>query len=271
MTAALTFISVILTSIILYIVPQGRVAYWADWRLWGVSKTQWTNIHINTGLLFLIALGLHTYYNWKPLMVYLKDRAKRFRLFTRDFNIALGITLFCLLGSYWLLPPFNWVIRLNEHFKDAGAAKYGEPPYGHAELSSLKSFAKKMNLDLNKSLTLLETAGLAVENADMNLAEIGRRYRVPPQMIYQTIQPAQITSAEVNGSSMRLADSPPPGTGNLTLAELCAQYGLAVNDVVGRLKTAGISVAQDATIKKNAAENQMSPSDLYEAIKTISR
>jgi hypothetical protein len=61
----------VLTSIILYIVPQGRVAYWADWKLWGLTKTDWGNIHINLGLLFLIALFIHIYYNWKPLINYL--------------------------------------------------------------------------------------------------------------------------------------------------------------------------------------------------------
>jgi len=30
LTASLAFILMLLTSIILYIVPQGRVAYWAD-------------------------------------------------------------------------------------------------------------------------------------------------------------------------------------------------------------------------------------------------
>ena len=43
LTAALSFLLMVLTSIILYIVPQGRVAYWADWRLWGLSKTDWGN------------------------------------------------------------------------------------------------------------------------------------------------------------------------------------------------------------------------------------
>lgn len=88
LTAALTFLLVVLTSIILYIVPQGRVAYWADWRLCGLSKTDWGNIHINLGFVSLIALGLHIYYNWKPLMAYLKDKARRFKLFTREFNVS---------------------------------------------------------------------------------------------------------------------------------------------------------------------------------------
>jgi len=49
----LAFIGMAVTSLILFIVPQGRVAYWADWRLLGLSKTDWGNIHINLGLLFL--------------------------------------------------------------------------------------------------------------------------------------------------------------------------------------------------------------------------
>jgi len=51
----------LLTSIILFIVSQGRVAYWPGWRLWGLTKTDWGNIHINLGLLLLIALFLHIY------------------------------------------------------------------------------------------------------------------------------------------------------------------------------------------------------------------
>ena len=55
LTAALAFLMMVLTSVILYIVPHGRVAYWSDWRLWGLSKTDWGNIHTNLGLLFLLA------------------------------------------------------------------------------------------------------------------------------------------------------------------------------------------------------------------------
>jgi hypothetical protein len=170
----------LLTSVILFITPQGRVAYWADWRLWGLTKTDWGNIHINLGLLFLIALSVHIYYNWKPLISYLKNKAKQIKVFTPEFSLALAITLVFIFGAYKLVPPFGWVMSLNEHFKDAGAEKYGEPPYGHAELSSLKTFAKKMKLDLAKSMKLLDQAGYAVEDSNMTLATIGRRYHIPP-------------------------------------------------------------------------------------------
>ena len=179
LTAALAFILMVLTSIILYIVPQGRVAYWADWRLWGLTKTDWGNIHINLGLLFLIALFLHIYYNWKPLVSYLKDKAKQMKVLTPEFNVALAITVTSIVGTYLLLPPFSWVMALNDHLKDASAVKYGEPPYGHAELSSLSTFANKLGLDVKESLVLIKEAGLQVVSDQQTLADIGYTFLNP--------------------------------------------------------------------------------------------
>jgi hypothetical protein len=49
----------------LYIEPHGRVAYWTKWSFLGLEKDQWGNIHIFSGLLFLVAGGFHLYYNLK--------------------------------------------------------------------------------------------------------------------------------------------------------------------------------------------------------------
>ncbi|MGD8701115.1 MAG: DUF4405 domain-containing protein [Desulfosarcina sp.] len=269
LTAALSFILMVLTSIILYVVPQGRVAYWADWKLWGMTKTDWGNIHINLGLLFLIALFLHIYYNWKPLINYLKDKSKRIKVFTSEFNAALIITILFVLGTYMMLPPFSWVMSLNDHFKDSGAVKYGEPPYGHAELSSLKTFAKKMNLDLAKSMDLLKEAGYQVDDNTATLQTIGKQYHVPPQLIYETIKPALIVSGQESEGINSLPDSPPPGTGNLTLADFCVQYNLSSKKIIRELKERGIIASADLTFKEIASQNQTSSIDLFEIIKTI--
>ena len=268
LTASLSFVLMLLTSVILFITPQGRVAYWADWRLWGLTKTDWGNIHINLGLLFLIALSVHIYYNWKPLISYLKNKAKQIKVFTPEFSLALAITLVFIFGAYKLVPPFGWVMSLNEHFKDAGAEKYGEPPYGHAELSSLKTFAKKMKLDLAKSMKLLDQAGYAVEDSNMTLATIGRRYHIPPQLVYETIKPAEIATAK-KSASKDLPESPPPGTGKLTLADFCTLYQLNMKLVVRELKKQGIEASEELTLKKIAANNNTGPHDIYEHIKSL--
>jgi hypothetical protein len=269
LTAALAFILMVLTSIILYIVPQGRVAYWADWRLWGLTKTDWGNIHINLGLLFLIALFLHIYYNWKPLMSYLKDKAKQMKVLTPEFNVALAITVAFIAGTYLLLPPFSWVMALNENFKDAGAEKYGEPPYGHAELSSLSTFANKMGLDVKESLELIQKAGLQVESDQQTLADIGRLNHVPPQKIYLAMKPAAGRPSMKTGRQHKLPDEPPPGTGNLTLADLCNQYDFNTQTVLERLKSLKLEVREDMKLKKIAEVNHISPLDVYEKIKSV--
>lgn len=269
LTASLAFILMVLTSIILYVAPQGRVAYWADWRLWGLTKTDWGNIHINLGLLFLISLFLHIYYNWKPLISYLKNTAKQLKVFTPEFNSALVITIVFIVGTYFLVPPFSWVMTLNEHLKDTGAEKYGEPPYGHAELSSLRTFAKKMNLDLEKSMVLLEKTGYTVENSDITLEAIGHQYEIPPQRIYETIKPASIVTDNQSEGGIVLPESPQPGTGNLTLADFCTQFNLNMKLVIREMKKQGIEASEELTIKKIAAKNNMTPTDLYERIKNI--
>jgi hypothetical protein len=269
LTATLAFIMMVLTSVILFIVPQGRVAYWADWRLLGLTKTDWGNIHINLGLLFLIALFVHIYLNWKPLLSYLKGKAKQIKVFTPEFNLALVITIGFVVGSYFLVPPFGWMISLNDHFKEAGAEKYGEPPYGHAELSSLNTFTGKMKLDLAKSMKLLNESGFTVADSQMTIGAIGRKYNVPPQRIYETIKPAAITTSRKSSSSGSLPESPPPGTGNLTLADLCAKFSLNLKMVVRELKKQGIGASGELNLKKIASDNNTSPIDLYERIRNI--
>ena len=269
LTAAAAFILMLLTSIILYIVPQGRVAYWADWHLWGLTKTDWGNIHINLGLLFLVTLLLHIYYNWKPLLSYLKNKARQIKVFTAEFNIAMIIIIVFTAGTYFMVPPFSWVMTLNDHFKDAGAEKYGEPPYGHAELSSLHTFTKKMNLDLAKSMELLAKAGYTAENGDVTLKEIGRRYNIAPQRIYQTIKTATISTARNSQDKKLLPESPQPGTGNLTLGDFCAQFNLNMKLIVRELKKQGIEASEELTLKKIATLNNTNPADVYERIKVI--
>src|SRR6056297_2992323 len=91
LTALISFVLLILTSLVLYIVPSGRVAYWAGWKLWGLSKEDWGAVHINLGLLLLLSMILHIYYNWTPLTSYMKDKAKQVRVFTLEFNLSLMI------------------------------------------------------------------------------------------------------------------------------------------------------------------------------------
>lgn len=262
LTALLSFVCMVATSLVLYIVPQGRVAYWADWTLLGLDKTGWGDLHINMGLLFLVSLSLHIYYNWKAILAYLKDKARQVRVFTPDFNAALVLTLAILVGTLLAVPPFNWPLMFNARLKDAGAAKYGEPPYGHAELSPLNQLARRTGLDLPEAVAALKEAGIRLEGEQATLQAIARQNRRSPREIFGIMQ-----GAAASASNRNLPADPPPGTGNRTLAAFCQAYALPVADMAGSLQSSGLEVHPELTIKEIGANNELSPMAVYDAIR----
>ncbi|MDA3917380.1 MAG: DUF4405 domain-containing protein [Deltaproteobacteria bacterium] len=64
LTLVISGIIELVTSVILYIIPSGRVAYWSDYHLFGLSKTQWGDIHITVGTLILVTAGIHIYHGF---------------------------------------------------------------------------------------------------------------------------------------------------------------------------------------------------------------
>jgi transposase-like protein len=259
LVALLAFALTIVTSLVLYIAPQGRVAYWSDWTLLGLDKTQWGNLHVNLGTLFLAALALHAFYNWKAVTTYL-SRARKLVVFTPAFVAACVIVLAVGLGTFAMLPPFSSFLAGSDYFKERASQLYGEPPYGHAELSPIASLAPKIGMTPEGIVTALRKAGYTEAAPDATLQSLARIYGVSPQRLYQAFAPAETT---------QLPELPPAGTGNRTLAELCRRHGLDVKRVVAGLAAKGITAAPDATIKVIGEQSGQGPLEVYAAIREI--
>ncbi len=262
LTLLISFLLLMLTSVILYIVPHGRVAYWSDWHLWGLSKTEWTHQHLNLGVLFLIAFGFHLFYNLKPITAYLKNRTKQLRVFTGSFNFALAVTLIVCIGTYFMLPPLSFVIKLGDAITERADIKYGEPPYGHAELSSLKIFSTRVNLDLPKVKQLLNNAGILIENDKQAIGEIARKNNLTSKELYDIMKPAAIDRENL----IRFPDQPPPGFGRRTLVDVCAEYDLHLPHILSALKNRGIPAEPENTIKEIAEQNNLEAMTIFEIV-----
>lgn len=267
MTMFISFLFLVLTSIILYIVPQGRVAYWADWHLWGLTKTEWGNLHINLGFLFLFAGLLHMYYNWAPIKAYMKNRSRELKVFTPSFNAALLLTLVVGIGTYLEIPPMSSVISLGDSIKDSASEKYGEPPYGHAELSSLKLFSKKQGLDLALGMELLRKENIQFTDSKDTLGAIATANKMSPQEVYNIIKPAAVTK-QAEGK-ISFPDSPMAGFGNKTLGALCSEYNLMFQVIRQNLAKRGVKADAAMTIKEIAAANDKEPMAIFEDLHEI--
>jgi len=263
LSSFLSFLGLFLTVVILYIRPEGRVAYWSDWHLWGLTKVKWEGIHINLGFLFIISSIFHIYLNWKAILAYLKNKAKKLAIFTPAFSVSVLVTLFVAGGTYFSLPPMQQILDLNDYLKVSQAEKYGYPPYGHAEISSLTTFCRRMDLDVDAALRDLQGHGLKIASKAESLKDIAKANYITPQQVYDIIRKAQ-----ANGNPLlALPPTPPEGTGKIKLAQLCRQYDVPLEMAIEKFSNKGIQASGDATIKQIANNAGLHPADLYDLLR----
>ena len=265
LTALISFVLLMVTSFVLYIVPSGRVAYWAGYKLWGLDKVQWGNVHINLGVLLLITIILHVYYNWTPMISYMKNKSWQLRIFTADFNISLVVTLVVFFGTLAGLPPMSSIINLGDAMTENANRYYGEPPYGHAELSPLTDFAGKVKVDLEESLAKLKAAGVVIDSPAQTIMEIATANGISPQQVYEIIKPP------VTGSTNIMPEDAPGGTGSRTLSQLCKMYQLDVDAIISGLQEKQISAEAGHTLKEIAVANSLDPHAVYAAIYELAK
>jgi hypothetical protein len=263
LTALLSFVVTTITSVILYIVPEGRVAYWADWHLLGMTKSQWGDVHTTVGTLFLIALILHIWLNWKPIMNYMKNRSRELVVMTGPMTVSFILVFLVFAGTLIGVPPMSTLLEYGAQIKEQATETYGNPPYGHAETSPLKKFCGFLGLDAAMAVTALHEAGFDSSiNENSLIKDIARSRGVSPQHVYDIIRARQ------GGDPFSLMPAQPPeGTGKLTVTAVCKTYGLELEEVLARLRGAGIDATPESSFKSLAGEHDMSPRDIYLIVK----
>jgi hypothetical protein len=268
---ALSFLIMTLTGIVLYFVPHGRVAYWVDWRFFGLTKTNWGNIHIVSSILFAAAGVYHIYYNWKPLVNYIVNKISGGLRLKKELAIACLISVFVILGSIYLIPPVNYVIEFSEYLKKSWVvSKEYEPPFGHAEEISLKVFTKKMSIDLDKALIELKKKGVVVEDVKDSLAKIARANRTTPMKLYMIIkkheQKREPAKRRVYTPEMVEEVFAGTGLGRKTLSQICKELGVDINHAKEKLSKNNIRLKDDDTLKEAANSHDIYPLDILKVI-----
>ena len=261
-----SFLIMSYTGIMLYFVPKGKVAYWADWHLFGLSKTQYGDLHTTSMVTFLFFGILHIYYNWKPIVSYLKDTNKKISFTKKEFLIAFGLNTIFIVGTLFMAQPFKAFLDLEESIKESWTKEYGEPPYGHAEETKLKIFCKKLNIDYNEASKIL-TSNNIIFKGDETLLNIGKKNNISPSYIYKLINTTATTQKSTDKSLDKEDSNIPSGLGRKTLQELNDMKKIELNKAIAILKEKGLSdVTPDSKIKNIADELDIMPIDVYKLL-----
>ncbi len=106
----------VISGLMLYLSPSGRIANWTNWEILGLSKTQWTSFHIVFITLFIITGIFHIFYfNWKPLWSYISRETKHGIYYKKEFWIAVVISLILVIGTWAKIPPVISVVELGDY------------------------------------------------------------------------------------------------------------------------------------------------------------
>ena len=180
-TFLLTFslLLMVLSSLVLFVLPHGRISYWNDFRIWGMGKDQWNAVHVIGGFVLILSGFFHLYFNWNVLMSYLKKRKA-------SLLLAFLAALVFLSGSALEIPPFSSIMALSESAK--GGWSVEPPPAPHYEYRSLREICDEENMPFEIMAEKLHRAGIERFEADESLKTVAERHGLSPAELYRLME-----------------------------------------------------------------------------------
>lgn len=255
LVVTLAFLVLATTGVILYVSPQGRVANWTGWNVWGLSKEEWAAAHTTAALLFLVASGFHIYFNWSTLVRYIVRQRK---LALKREMIGAAVIVAALFAATVLrVPPISAVDELKDRIKAHWEGRSEQAPYPHAEASTLADFSEKTGIPPATLVELLERAGIKVSDpAAQTLEELARGRGLSPKELFAAISREREGGAEGHGM----------GTGRLTIQELCEQRSIPLERALGVLREEGYAADASMSLKSLAEQKGVTPWEIRELI-----
>lgn len=256
LTLGFSFLIMSYTGIMLFFAPHGKVAYWGDWHLWGLSKTQYGEIHTTSMLVFMLFGVLHVYYNWKVIVSYMKNKTKQISFTKQEFLISIVINVVFVVGTLFYFQPFKAFIDMEDSIKESWVKEYGEPPYGHAEETKLKAFCRKQNIDLNQAKAIL-TKNNIIFTENESLKKIAKTNNMTPNDIYILI----------NQNSSKKSSDGITKMGKKRLKDLSEMGKIDLQKAMKILKDKGLKDIDKNSKMKNIADDlEMTPREVYKLI-----
>ncbi|TCD48874.1 DUF4405 domain-containing protein [Chlorobium sp. N1] len=256
-----SFLMLLVSGVVLFIAPPGRVANWSGWQILGLTKSAWQDQHTLFGLAFAVLSIFHLFLiNWKAFLSYIKARASKGLSHPLELSLILLLTLLVGVGTALKMQPFSGITALGDQLKNGWESTAAEPPVPHAEAMTLKELAEQPSVPMSAEeiLETLRNAGLDARSTNETLGQISKRAGMTAAEAYRLIRPAK---QEIGKE----------GFGRRTLEALAEEGGVAPESLRLALEAKGVSSKADESMRSIAESNGIAVSELRRMVEEILR
>jgi len=180
-----SFLILLLSGIVLFIMPHGRIAYWLDWRFLGINKDGWTSVHIMFGIIAVLASLFPLFmFNWKTFLGYVKKGAKKGASLKAELVLSVVLCTVVFIGASKESIPFSSIMDAGESIKKSWVTKNQKPPLPHAELMSIAELCDRLDIPVNDAIGRIRNAGISIKGPGERLAFIAKRNKISARRIF---------------------------------------------------------------------------------------
>jgi len=251
----LSFMIMIVSGIILFLAPPGRIAHWTYWAILGLTKTEWQSIHIIFTFLFILAGSFHIYFNWKPLMHYIKTKRQVTTKVRTELILAITSSILVFVLTLNNVPPFSTVLNFGEELTKSWEDDYASPPVSHAEKLTLLEFSKTLNIPINKIIQNLNSADISYASEELILEELAMENDLTPNDIYKIIQ------NNIGNKSQSIQSG--RGYGRKSMEDVCKEINIDPEEGLAILNSKNIIAKKSDKLKDIATEHKLLPMDIF--------
>lgn len=268
------FLVLVVSGIILYFTPTGRVVRWSGWTMLGLDKFQWAMVHTTASIFFLAAAVVHLYFNWRVFLKHLKTRIEEGFTLGRELVAAVVLGAIVVACTVWQVPPFNSVKFFHEGIRQYWEKNTVLDRPGHAERFDLQQIALQVGVTPREIADALRENGLKVEDENATVDQIAGQNGLLPEAVTEAVylkfgKTVHVPAGRGIGGQAGggRGGGGQGGFGRITLAELCVQQGLDLDQAISALRAHGIQASGASTMGVIARSTGVRPSDLIEIIR----
>ncbi len=257
----LCFFIILISGLMLYIAPPGRVAHWINWQMLGFDKDMWQTQHTVFSYVFAILAIFHIFSaNWRAFKSYISSKKQPGLNRKNEFFISFLVIALIFAGNTFFVTPFSNVMNFGDNFYERISSWNKTAPIPYTEKFTLNEIAEKLVQSSPETMMKkLKQKGYQVDSTEQTLEEIAEKNHTSPALLYEIIKSNEQIQTNV-------PIEPDTGLGQKKTKEIATALEVDVELIIETLAKKGIKAKPDDKLNDIAKKHDKKPIEIFDLI-----